>query len=329
MTYSIVARDPETGELGGAVQSHYFAVGRRCLTIVPGVAAIASQALGSAAHGPLLAEAVAAGTLPADALRDVLADDENSPLRQVSIAAARGTAAHTGDGCIPVATHAIGEHAVAAGNTLTGPHAAAMLAAFDGTSGPLEHRMLAALDAAQAAGGDARGVMSAALKVVAGTPTRWPQDGTRLDLRVDHSDDPLGELHRLTALGTAHGQLSSAVLAPGRLVGSGAEPITSENADAVLERLGAVQEAFGTDPEPTFWRGVVASRAGRPDLAAQYLAAVIAARPEYAALAEGLARVGRLELPLGGLSALLESAPLDSHRSAASRTAPTEGEIHS
>lgn len=308
MTYSLVAVDRATGEIGAAVQSHYFAVGRRCLTVLPGIGAVASQAFGDAGHGPLALDSLAdRHGDTAQVLAEVIDGDDNRDYRQVLVIDAHGNAAaHTGSGCIPAAGHHVGNGVAAAGNTLSGPHWHAMVEAYHATTGGIEHRLIAALTAAQTCGGDLRGQMSAALKVVGPHRTRWPQPGTRIDVRVDHHRDPIGELSRLVSLSHAHRTLTQGVLTPGRLVGTGAAPIENTDVDRLLDDLARAQEVFGDDPEPTFWRGVVAMRAGRTELAASCLAQAIAARSEYARLAAGLARVGRLRLPAGGLTALLD-----------------------
>jgi len=311
VTFSIVAVDPATGEIGAAVQSHFFAVGRRCLSVLPGTGAVASQAFGDAGHGPLALDALSQrGADPARVLRRLMAGDENRELRQVMVIDPSGAAAaHTGSGCIGHAGHRIGDGVAAAGNTLSGPHWHDMVDAYRDTPGPIEQRLLAALAAAQTAGGDLRGMMSAALKVVGPERTRWPQPGTRLDLRVDHHPTPIEELSRLAALSAAHRRLTAGVLAPGRIVGTGAAPIDDTNAPAILDDLAEAQHAFGDDPEPTFWRGVVAARVGRDALAAACFARAVALHPPYEQLAGALERAGRLRLPPGGLRALLAAHP--------------------
>lgn len=300
MTYSILAVDATTGEIGAAVQSHYFAVGRRCLTVLPGIGAVASQALGDAGHGPLALDQLSRGNSCQDTLAGLLTHDDNRELRQVALIDASGqAAAHTGSGCIPEAGHRIADGVVAAGNTLSGPHWVHMVDAYLQTSGPIEQRLLAALNAAQSAGGDVRGVMSAALKVVGPQRTRWPQPGTRIDVRVDHHSDPIGELSRLVRLSQAHRSLTTGVLSPGRLVGTGAPPIDDSNADEILDQLADSQDVFGDDLEPTLWRGVVAARVGREELAAACFTRALAARPEFGRLLLSLERVGRLQLTPG------------------------------
>lgn len=201
-TFSIVAADPHAREVGCAVQSRYFAVG----TVVPwaraGVGAVASQAAGVAAYGPQALEALAAGASPEEALERVLAADEERETRQLSVVTAGGrSAAHTGSGCLSWAGHRTGPGYAVQGNILASEDVvAAMEAAFVDTAGmPLAHRLVAALEAAQAAGGDARGQQSAALVVEREGAAAERREGLDrvVDLRVDDHEQPIVELRRL------------------------------------------------------------------------------------------------------------------------------------
>jgi uncharacterized Ntn-hydrolase superfamily protein len=234
MTYSIVARDPASGELGVAVQSAMFDAGAVVPWARAGVGAVATQAISETAYGPRCLDALAGGMTAADGLEAARAQDPAAALRQVGVVAAAGpAAAFTGELCIDHAGHlAVHAFAVQANMMATPEVWPAMAEAYAGAEGPLARRMLAALDAAQAAGGDARGVMSAAMVVVAGEPA-GPGGGRVVDLRVDHSDDPLGELRRLLDVADAYGAFTRAVdmLMGGDAAGSLAE------ADAALALL--------------------------------------------------------------------------------------------
>lgn len=193
MTYSIVARDRASGELGVAVQTHQPSVGALCPFAEGGVGAVATQSIVEPAYGPRGLAAMAAGETPADALSRLLADDDARELRQVAFVDAAGrVAVHTGDRCIQHAGHAMGESFSCQANMMRDPGVPeAMAEAFEAATGDLARRMLAALDAGQAAGGDIRGMQSAALIVVG---------RGRLDRRVDDHREPLVELRRLVAL---------------------------------------------------------------------------------------------------------------------------------
>jgi uncharacterized Ntn-hydrolase superfamily protein len=198
-TFSIVARDPNTGELGMAVQSKAFATGSRTITIKGGVAVIAHQANSNPMYGALGLELLATGMTPQQALDMMLRGDDGRDSRQVAILDAGGrTAAWTGTGASEWKGHRCGENFCAQGNILVGPDVVQSIAStFEATTGPLAERMLAALDAGQRAGGDVRGTQAAAL-VVAKALAGAAGFGDRIiDLRVDDSRGPLAELRRL------------------------------------------------------------------------------------------------------------------------------------
>jgi uncharacterized Ntn-hydrolase superfamily protein len=199
LTYSIVARDPETGQLGAAVQSRAFACGSGVLWARPGVGVVASQSYAERSYGPLGLDLLAAGKTPEQALAGLVAADPDQSVRQVAILAADGTAAaHTGADCIPDAGHQLGDGFSVQANIMRSPSVwPAMATAFESASGPLAHRLRAALDAAEEAGGDWRGKQAAGLLVVPSEGKPWE---TVVDVRVDDHEDPLGELRRLLDL---------------------------------------------------------------------------------------------------------------------------------
>jgi uncharacterized Ntn-hydrolase superfamily protein len=197
VTYSIVGRDETSGELGVAVQSRAFGVGI-CGWARPGVGAVATQSFTEKTYGPRGLDLLAAGESPADALAELLEADEQREFRQVAFLAADGrTAAHTGSACVPDCGHTGRDGVSAQGNMLASPavwHAAADT--FAAAEGTLAERLLAALDAAEEAGGDFRGREAAALVVVSGDRTEEPWERV-FDLRVDNHAVPLRELRRL------------------------------------------------------------------------------------------------------------------------------------
>lgn len=197
MTYSIVARDEASGELGVAVQSRAFGVGM-CAWALPGVGAVATQSFTERGYGPRGLELLAAGESPADALAQLVEADERRDFRQVAFLAADGrTAAHTGAACIPDCGDTACVGASAQGNMLTSPAVwPAAADTFEASKGTLAERLLAALDAAEDAGGDFRGRESATLVVVSGNREEDPWQRV-FDLRVDNHAEPLLELRRL------------------------------------------------------------------------------------------------------------------------------------
>jgi uncharacterized Ntn-hydrolase superfamily protein len=199
MTYSIVARDAETGELGVGIQSRAFRSGAVVPAAMPGVGAVASQAFGERSYGPLGLELMRVGKTPEQALAALVAADPLAETRQVAMLAADGTAAvHTGADCIPAAGHVVGDGVTAQANCVDGAAVwESMVEAFTAAGGPLAHRLLDALDAAEAAGGDWRGRQAAGILVVAAEGKPWE---TVCDLRVDDHAEPLAELRRLVGL---------------------------------------------------------------------------------------------------------------------------------
>ena len=199
MTYSIVALDRESGELGVGIQSRAFRSGAVVPWALPGVGAVASQAFSEKSYGPLGLELMRAGKTPEQALAGLVAADPLASNRQVSMLAADGTAAvHTGVDCIPAAGHRIGDGVTAQANCVEGPQVwESMVDAFVEAEGSLQRRLLGALDVAEAAGGDWRGRQAAGILVVPAEGQPWD---TVCDVRVDDHEDPLGELRRLLDL---------------------------------------------------------------------------------------------------------------------------------
>jgi uncharacterized Ntn-hydrolase superfamily protein len=218
MTYSIVALDQQTGELGVAVQTRWLAAGAGVPWARPGVGAIATQSFTDPRYGHAGLELLAAGRSPDDALAELLAADPDPGGRQVGMVDAAGrSAAHTGTGCVAQAGHLIADGVSVQANMMERSAVwPAMLAAFEAAGGDLAARLVAALRAAEAEGGDVRGRQSAAILVVPGDIDARPWS-TRFDLRVDDAAAPLDELERM--LGVARGyeafELALAALAAG------------------------------------------------------------------------------------------------------------------
>ena len=211
-TFSIIARDPATGELGMAVQSKTLAVGSRTITIKGGVAVVAHQSASNPMYGAIGLELLAAGMTPQQALDQMLRGDEGRESRQVAILDMTGrSAAYTGTGASEWKGHRCGTNYCTQGNILVGAEVVQALATtFESASGSLAERMLAAMDAGQRAGGDQRGTQSAAL-VVAKPLAGAAGFGDRVvDLRVDDSRAPLTELRRLLNMSHARQLVSDA-----------------------------------------------------------------------------------------------------------------------
>src|SRR4029077_15530897 len=206
LTYSIVARDKDTGELGVAVQSHYFHVGPVVPWALAGVGAVATQSHVNISFGPLGLEFLKDGYTAQQALNALLAGDDKPDMRQLAIVDAAGNVAtHTGPKCIPAAGHRTGDGFSCQANLMENDTVwGAMFDAYTSAQGPLAERMLAALDAAEAEGGDIRGRQSAAMLVVRGNPSGRSWEDRTIDLRVDDSRDPLLELRRLLRIKRAY-----------------------------------------------------------------------------------------------------------------------------
>ena len=274
MTYSIAARDEDTRELGIAVQTRFFAVGQTVPWARPGVGAVATQAFADRRYGALGIELLAAGRSPQEALDELTASDAEAAVRQVGVVAADGrAAAHTGAACVPAAGHITGEGFSAQANMMRTEEVwPAMAEAFASSRGPLHWRLLAALDAAEAAGGDFRGKQSAAILVVRGEPSERPWDDKLLELRVDEHPEPLSELRRLLELADGYRALlqlregdppPEAVAAVRRLPELDVRWSETYAAlrDGDVERARAlVRPLFESEPR---WRGYVASLAAR------------------------------------------------------------------
>src|SRR5919201_3391824 len=206
MTYSIVARDKETGQLGVAVQSHYFQVGPVVPWAIAGVGAVATQSMVNVSFGPLGLDYMRAGYTAEQALKALLAGDAEPESRQVALVDGAGNVAtHTGRKCIPAAGHRIGEGFSVQANLMEKDTVwDAMFAAYMSSTEPLAERMMAALEAAEAEGGDIRGKQSAAMLVVSGKPTGRQWEDRVIELRVEDAPDPNKELRRLLRVKRAY-----------------------------------------------------------------------------------------------------------------------------
>jgi uncharacterized Ntn-hydrolase superfamily protein len=271
-TYSIVARDPDTGQLGVAVQSHWFAVGSLVPWAEAGVGAVATQSFVEARYGFAGLDLMRSGLDARHTLDALLAADEHADVRQVAMIDARGgTAVHTGEHCIRYAGHLAGENfTVQANLMLNAGVPEAMATAFRGAQGSLAERMLAALDAAQAVGGDLRGKQSAAIVVVGAEATGQPLQDRLVDLHVEDHPDPLAELRRLLVLQTAYGFMNR-----------GDHALERDDVDAAVEYYGLAEALFPANLEMQFWHAVSLLNAGRTEAAMPLLEEIISVEPGW------------------------------------------------
>ncbi len=257
-TYSIVAVDSVTGEIGAAVQSHWFSVGSIVTWAEPGVGAVATQSFVLPSYGPRGLYLMRTGTSAPDALAALLRADPDSQVRQVAmIDAAGNVAAHTGSSDIPAAGHHVGRWYSVQANLMRNDRVwPAMAEAFETTEGDLAARLLSALDAAEAAGGDIRGKQSAALVVVSGDRSDDPWERV-FDLRVEDHSDPLGELRRLVTVARAY-----------RAATDGDNYMTAGDIDAALasyRRASDILPDEATNGELIYWVAVTLTDLGRVD----------------------------------------------------------------
>ena len=255
-TYSIVARDSDTGQLGVAVQSHYFSAGSVVTWADAGVGAVATQASADPAYGKLGLDLMRSRKSAPDTLAGLVASDPMQAVRQVAMVDALGrVAAHTGSTTIPEAGHIVGEgFSVQANMMLKNTVWPAMAEAYRATKGELVDRFLAALDAAEAEGGDIRGRQSAAILIVEAKSTGRPWVDTIFDLRVDDGPEPLVEIRRLVSVRRAyiHMRLGDEAARRGDLE-------TTEREFTAAERL------IGDNPEMRYWHAIALLGLGKVD----------------------------------------------------------------
>jgi uncharacterized Ntn-hydrolase superfamily protein len=299
-TYSIVARDSVTGDLGVAVQSHWFSVGSLVTWAEAGVGAVATQSFVDPSYGPLGLALMRAGKTAPEALAALLASDNGRDVRQVAMVDARGNVAvHTGARCIQAAGHLTGAGYSVQANLMSNDAVwPAMSRAFEAARGPLAERMLAALEAAEAAGGDVRGKQSAAILVVKGTGSGKPWADRSVDLRIEDHEAPLVELKRLMVLHRAYQHMNNGDLA-----------VERNDAPGALREYSAAQALVPGNLEMKFWYAVALANLGRVSEAQPVFREVFARDRNWATLVPRLPASGTLTSDPAVLKAILEGAP--------------------
>src|SRR5215217_5618630 len=284
-TFSIVARDAKTGEMGVAVQSHWFSVGSNVAWAEAGVGAVATQSFIDPSYGHNGLELMRGGASAGEALKTLIAKDEGRDVRQVAMIDARGrVVAHTGAKCIEAAgDHTGANYSVQANLMANDTVWPAMARAFESAKGDLAERMLAALDAAQAAGGDIRGRQSAAIVVVTGKPTGQAWKDRIFDLRVDDSPEPLRELRRLVRLQRAYNHMNAGDLA-----------VEKKDNEGALREYGAAEKLVPDNAEMIYWHAVALVNMGRVDESLPLFRKVFAMDPNWITLTPRLPKSGLL-----------------------------------
>lgn len=282
-TYSIVARDEKNGQLGVAVQSHWFNVGSLCPWVEAGVGAIATQSFVKVSYGPQGLALLRSGNTPQQALESLLAQDEGREGRQVAIVDAHGNVAvHTGSRCVAEAGHVAGNGFSVQANMMKNNTVwTAMAEAFMKTGGDLAERLLAALQAAQAEGGDIRGKQSAAMLVADGTRSDAPYEHILFDLRVDDHPEPLVELERLLLIQRAYEfmNLGDELLSKG------------DKAGAMQQYAKGASLAPHIDELP-FWQAATLAENGNLTEALPIFRSIFAQNPDWAELLKRLPKSG-------------------------------------
>lgn len=287
-TYSIVARDSVTGEMGVAVQSHWFSVGAIVPWAEAGVGAVATQSFVEPAYGPLGLELMRMGRSAPEALKALVTTDQGEAVRQVAMVDARGgVAAHTGRRAIFAAGHQVGAQFSAQANMMERESVwGAMANAYAASTGDLAERLLAALEAAEGEGGDIRGRQSAAIVVVATESTGRPWVDRLFDLRVEDHPNPVGELRRLVGLQRAYRKLNE-----------GDEFMTHNQVEAAMQSYTEAMQLVpdeATNGEAPFWVGITLASVGRVEEGLPYLVRAQAQDARWSELVSRLPASGLL-----------------------------------
>jgi uncharacterized Ntn-hydrolase superfamily protein len=299
-TYSIVARDPATGDFGVAVQSHWFQVGPSVPWAEAGVGAVATQSFVKIDYGPRGLQLMKEGKTAKEALDLLLAEDAQKDVRQVAMVDREGrVATWTGPKCIAAAGHQAGEGYSVQANLMDKPTVwPAMAKAFEAAKGDLADRMLAALDAAEAEGGDIRGRQSAALIVVRAKSSGEPWKDRRVDLRVDDHPTPLVELRRLLNLHRAYEEMNL-----------GDEAVAVNDVPAAVRHYTRASELAPDIAELPFWQAVTLFTVGKEDQALAIFKDVFAREERWARLVPRLPASGLLPDDPKKIEKILSVAP--------------------
>lgn len=285
MTYSIVARDPATGRFGVAVQSHYLGVGPVVPWLEAGVGAVATQASVNTSLGPIGLELLRAGRAAQEVVAALVASDDRPQVRQLGVVDAEGrAAAHTGAECIPACGHLVRDGFTVQGNLLERetcwPAMAAAYEAALSAGEPLVERLLRAMEAAEAEGGDVRGRQSAAIMIVDSVVHAAAWRGRLMDLRIEDHPDPVPELRRIVALQLAYDLLDD-------------EGEAAESGRSSGERYAQARRLAPDAYELAFWRGVELATGGDVAAGRRELAIAFAADSRWRTTLQHLADAGR------------------------------------
>jgi uncharacterized Ntn-hydrolase superfamily protein len=286
-TFSIVARDTVTGEMGVAVQSHWFNVGAIVTWGEAGVGVIATQSFVNVSFGIRGLELLKKDFTPSEAIDSLLSNDDGRDVRQVAILDSKGrVASYTGKNCVPAAGNIAGDNfSVQANLMLNDKVWPAMAEAFKKTSGRLAERMIAALEAGQKAGGDIRGKQSAALMVFKGQQTNKPWEGKVIDLRVEDNPEPIKELKRVLKVHRAYEHMNNGDLA-----------VEKGNMEKAMQEYSAAEDMFPGNEEMKYWHAVTLANNGKVNESLPIFKEVFKANKNYEILTPRLVPVGLLNI---------------------------------
>ena len=282
-TYSIVARDAATGQMGVAVQSHWFSVGSIVTWAEAGVGAIATQSFVDPAYGPRGLQLMKSGLSAEQALEALLLVDDGRDVRQIAFVDTSGTvAAHTGAACIEAAGHHVGEgYSVQANMMLNDKVVPAMAKAYESTEGDLAERLMAALEAAQSVGGDIRGKQSAAMIIVKGASTGRSWADRVLELRIEDHPTPIAEMRRLLGVHRAYEHMNAGDLA-----------VEHDDLELAMAEYGQAAELLPDNVEVQYWAAVTLATSGKLEQALPIFRTVFAADPNWVELTRRLLKPG-------------------------------------
>lgn len=284
-TYSIVAFDPETGDMGVAVQSHWFSVGTIVSWGEAGVGVIATQSFVNPSFGPRGLELLKSGKSPQEVVDLLISLDEGRDFRQLAVLDSKGRAAsYTGSKCIQPAGNIVGTNFSVQANMMINDKVwPAMAEAYKNSKGSLAERLMTALEAAENAGGDIRGKQSAALLVVRGKPTGNIWQDRLVDLRIDDHQQPLEELRRLLKVHRAYEHMNNGDLA-----------VEKNEMDKAMEEYSAAMKMFPDNLEMKYWTAVTLANKGRIEEALPMFKKIFSENPNWKSLTERLLPNGLL-----------------------------------
>jgi len=296
-TYSIVARDPNTGKIGVGVQSHYFSVGSVVDWGRSGVGVVATQSFVNKSFGLRGLELMEQGKSPEEALKILLSDDEGKDVRQVALLDNQGrVAVHTGSKCIKYAGHEKGDNfSVQANMMLTDKVWPAMAKAFEkNKSLPLPERIIKTLEAAEAEGGDIRGKQSAAIIIVKGEQVENKWDDPFIDIRVEDHPEPLKELNRLLKLWRAYENMDKGDIA-----------MEKGDTNKALEEYNTAREMFPDNLEMKYWNAISLANNNQMEAALPLLKEIFEKDNNWRILTERLPEVEVLNISENDLNKIL------------------------